>query len=509
MRTRRLVGWLTALALVAPAVAACGGLSDEPASSPRIGAEAVAWREARYAAGRAGVENLVRFFDKHVVVEQRVLGVLFEDRRSYLDGFGLYVSIHGTGTSDPAEPMGVLLSATGMLDQYYDPGQLSWAPVADDWMLRATVGSRGYTHVVMSASVEHWRSYLHAPPDLDRTENLAHRYVALWNGAAGVDAAQVYAKRALVKDSLEGLSVGGLRRIHAAVRTGQWPNLPRMDISRLPEDPGDGSSPSRPPRGEALYFGPAVAGTKAYDEMVLLLEADDGSGCPGVVGAALALDHGRIIGERRYHGVQSLRRCFDSSALAPGWWQGIDIPEPVVHELTGTVTWAEPDRSVAVYNGTAATNDYVRWGLQRFADAGLTLPEVDSVTFVREHSQCPLGRPGYSRYDDSGGAIFLCFPPGEADESEAELVLLHELSHVWMHQNVGPGTEQAFMRSVGVARWDDPGDDWDQRGVEQAANTMMFGLMSEPRTMGTAGCEAFAAEFRQLTGGDPLAPCLP
>jgi hypothetical protein len=301
--------------------------------------------------------------------------------------------------------------------------------------------------------------------------------------------------------------VRGLRRIRAAVGSGEWPDLPQMGISVLPDALGNGSSTSRPLRGPAIYFGPAVPGTTEADEMVLLLQVDDGSGCPGVVGAAMGVEHRRITWERRYHGVESVRRCFETSTLRPGWWQGIDIPEPVLHELTGTVTWADPSRSVEVYNGTPAMNEYVRWSLRRFADAGLTLPKVDTVTFVTQQSSCPLGRRGFSRYDESGGEIFLCFQPDQADESETEETLLHELSHVWMYQNVKHSTEQAFLRSVGVSRWEDPDDDWGQRGVERAADTMMSGLMNEPPALGTAACEAFAARFTLLTGVDPLAPC--
>lgn len=500
-----LAAWLSTLALAA---AACGGSTNETSPSSLLGAEAVAWREARYAAGHAGVENLSRFFDQHVVVEHRAYESVFRGRRSYLKAFGVYLEVSGTQTSDPAEPMSLLLSAEGMLDQYSNPWQLSMAPAADDWMIRARMGPHGYTHVVMSTSAAHWRSYWPTPPALDGIEGLANRYVALWNGAKGVDVADVYGKEASVKDTLAGLSLSGSRGIRAAVGSEEWPDVPRMEIVVLPEVPEDAPT-SRPPRGPAIYFGPAVPGTTESDELVLLLQVDDGSGCPGVVGAAMAVKHDRITREQRYHEVESLRRCFDTGTLKPGWWEGINIPEPVLHELTGTVTWSDPSRSVEVYNGTSASNEYVRWGLERFAVAGMTLPKVDSVTFVTQQSECPLGRPGYSRYDDSGGDIFLCFQADQADASGVEQTLLHELAHVWMRQNIEHSTEQAFMKLVGVSRWEDPNDDWDQRGVEQAANTMMFGLSDEPMTMEAAGCEGFVAEFRLLSGVDPLAPCFP
>jgi hypothetical protein len=514
MRRWWLVACLTALALVA---AGCSGASHETSSSSRFGAEAVAWLEARYAAGHACVANLTRFFDEHVVVEDRVGGRVIRGRGAYLEACGLFAANRGTGNSDPAEPMAMLVSADQIFDQFHYPAHVSWAPGLDHWVVVGTVGPHGYTHVMTSASIEHWRARVPTLQGLDRLEDLADRYVALWNGGEGVDAADVYNTGASVEDTLRGFSAQGLKELRAAVGSGKWPDLPQMEISVLPEDLGGGPTPSRPPRVRAIYVGPAVPGTTESDEMILLLQVDDGSGCPGVVGAAMAVDEGRITWERRYYQVELVRRCLDTSTLKPGWWEGIDIPEPVVHDLTGTVTWAEPHRSVKVYNGTHEIDDYVRWGLQRFADAGLVLPKVDSVTFVLDQSKCSLTSPGFARSDASGADISLCFQPDDvcdaADCSSwtttASQTLLHEYSHAWMAQNVTASTQRAFMRSVGVSRWQDFDDDWGQRGVEQAANTMMLGLMDETLAMEPAACEAFAMEFRLLTEVDPLATCPP
>jgi hypothetical protein len=514
MRRCWLVACLTALALVA---SGCIGASHVTSPSSRFGAEAVAWREARYAAGHACIANLTRFLDEHVVVDDRVGGRVVQDRRTYLEACGLFAASHGTGNSDPAEPMALLVSADQILDQFHYPAHVSWTPDVDHWVTVGTVGPRGYTQVMTSASIEHWRTQVPTLQGLDRLEELADRYVALWNGGEGVDAAEVYDMRASVEDTLRGFSAQGLVELRAAVGSGRWPDLPQMEISVLTGDLADGSTPSQPPHVRAIYVGPAVPDTSESDQMVLLLQVDDGSGCRGVVGAGMAVDKGRITWERRYHEVELVRRCFDTSTLKPGWWEGIDIPEPVVHELTGTVTWAEPSRLVEVYNGTPETDEYVRWGLQQFADAGLVPPEVDSVTFVLDQDTCPLTRPGFARYDGPGADVSLCFQPDDvcdgADCSSwtttASRTLLHEYSHAWMARNVTSSTQRAFMRSVGVSRWQDLDDDWGQRGVEQAANTMMLGLMDEPLAMEPAVCAAFTARFRLLTEVDPPAPCSP
>jgi hypothetical protein len=129
----------------------------------------------------------------------------------------------------------------------------------------------------------------------------------------------------------------------------------------------------------------------------------------------------------------------------------------------------------------------------------------------------PAGASRVSAVRQLGWNIFLCFQTDQVCDdvdcttwtSDAGQTLLHEYSHPWMAQNLTENTQRAFMRLVGVSRWEDPDEDWDQRGVEQAANTIMFGLMNEPLSMEPAACQAFAAKFRLLTGVDPLAPCPP
>ncbi|HEY0903718.1 MAG TPA: hypothetical protein VGE14_07515, partial [Marmoricola sp.] len=506
---------------LAPVVAACSsGRHETTSSASPFAAEAVAWRDARYAAGHACVANLSRFFDERVLVDDRVAGKVYQGRRAYLEGCGLFAASLGSGGADPAEPMALLLSADELLDQFSYPKYAAWSSAIDHWIVRGSVGPQGYTRLTTAASLEHWRTQVPRSRSFDRFERLADRYVAVWNGGEGVDATDVYADAASVEDSLTGQAVLGLPELRAAAASGQWPDLPRMVISELPDElpdelGGDSATISRTSGVRAIYVGPARSGTTDSDELVLVVQVDDGSGCPGVIGVAMAVDHGRITRERRYHEVESVRRCMDASTVEPGWWEGIEVPSAVVHELTSTVASAGPRGGLEIFNGTPEADTYVRWGLQRFADAGLELPVVDSVTFALDQSTCPLRRPGFARFDDSSAEISLCFQPervcDDADCSSwtttARQTLLHEYSHAWIAQNVPESAREAFMRLAGVSRWQDFDDGWGQRGVEQAANTMMSALMDEPWAADLGACAVFAARFRLLAGVDPLARC--
>ena len=448
-------------------------------------------------------------------MDDRVGGRVVQGRDSYLEAYGLLAADRGAGVSDPAEPLALLVSADQILDQFSYPTHVRWAPGVDHWVLVGTVGPRGYTHVLTAASLEHWRARGPTSRRLDRFEALADRYVAWWNGDEGVDATQVYRSGASIEDTLTGLSVQGVGNLRGVERSGAWPDLPQLEISALPDDPGGDPMSSRQAHVRAVYLGPAVPGSAEPDVMIVILRAEGGSGCPGVVGAAMAVVRGRIAWERRYHEVEQVRRCLDADSLEPGWWEGIDIPEPVVHELTGTVTLSEPSRGVELYNGTPETEEYVRWGLQRFAAAGVTLPKVDSVTFVLDQSRCPLRSPGFAWYSRSGADIWLCFQPGDVCVDPgcsnwttiASRTLLHEYAHAWIAQNVTESTREAFMGLAGVSRWQDFDDEWDQRGVERAANTIMLGLLDKPLPMEPRACEVLAVKFRLLTGAAPPAPC--
>lgn len=84
--------------------------------------------------------------------------------------------------------------------------------------------------------------------------------------------------------------------------------------------------------------------------------------------------------------------------------------------------------------------------------------------------------------------------------------LLHEYAHAWMRDNLDEDTRQEFLQFSGLARWDDDNDDWADKGMEQAANAIAYGLLEEPRYRG-ATCEQSLAGYRLLTGQEPLTSC--
>ncbi len=116
---------------------------------------------------------------------------------------------------------------------------------------------------------EPWRS------DFDLYELVADRWVALWNGSPDPDAASVYVNDAVISDSLLGESASGLVAIDRSAGSGSWPSVGLVPIAELPD--GGGRAAHNVPSDED-WMGP--------EELRLVIEVDDGSGCPGLMAVA-------------------------------------------------------------------------------------------------------------------------------------------------------------------------------------------------------------------------------
>jgi hypothetical protein len=53
---------------------------------------------------------------------------------------------------------------------------------------------------------------------------------------------------------------------------------------------------------------------------------------------------------------------------------------------------------------------------------------------------------------------------------------LHEMAHAWIESNVDAAVMKRFMDVRGIAAWNDRSFDWKDRGTEQAAEIVTWGL---------------------------------
>jgi hypothetical protein len=171
-------------------------------------------------------------------------------------------------------------------------------------------------------------------------------------------------------------------------------------------------------------------------------------------------------------------------------------------------------QTVTVYNGSPALNDALEWSLQRFAVAGLEVPEVASATFTVQSGFCDGIRAHYLR-TESGVELEFCMDEDSACEDDEctkilpawRAVVLHEIAHAWLDTHLGAIDVERFLDHVGLDTWRDPDLAWDQNGLEHAADTIAWGLMDrdiEMLRIGQPTADELAEGFHILTGIDPL-----
>lgn len=79
-----------------------------------------------------------------------------------------------------------------------------------------------------------------------------------------------------------------------------------------------------------------------------------------------------------------------------------------------------------------------------------------------------------------------------------------------MLDNVDFETQDRFLESRSLARWEGADVPWHERGSEQAAETVAWGVMDSTIALariGNPSCEELRIAYRTLTGLDPLRVC--
>jgi len=127
--------------------------------------------------------------------------------------------------------------------------------------------------------------------------------------------------------------------------------------------------------------------------------------------------------------------------------------------------------------------------IDRFDGVGLTLPDL-RIYYHSDPSGCP-GATAQFNQDGSGTRVDLCTQVG--------YTLLHELAHAWEYHTMSDATRQAYLDYTGLTTWADPEVEWEDRGVESAAQTIAWGLLEIPITNPAAFVDELH-RFELLTG---------
>lgn len=175
----------------------------------------------------------------------------------------------------------------------------------------------------------------------------------------------------------------------------------------------------------------------------------------------------------------------------------------VAATLLGGQRSAPAREPLVIHGANAAEERAIDWSIRRYRTAGLDgMPDLE-VYLHRSHEDCNGGIGLYH-----AGRIDLCTEA--SSEPYQRKFALHEMAHGWIEVNVDGAVMGRFMEIRGIDAWNDRvADDWKDRGTEQAAEIITWGLGEgeiAPLLPETTDPETLARLYRLLTAGDPITP---
>jgi hypothetical protein len=161
------------------------------------------------------------------------------------------------------------------------------------------------------------------------------------------------------------------------------------------------------------------------------------------------------------------------------------LPEPALETIDGVrIVSDSPDQIAAIETSRA-----------KFADAGWPLDNLE----IRPDDEDGCGGNAGVRYIEEGyDVVEICTP--------AEWTLLHELGHVWAARYLDEEERAEWVELRGLEAWSG-GDKWEERGTEQLADIVAFGLFDEwhtPTSIAPNDRTSLIAAFDWLFGMEPL-----
>jgi hypothetical protein len=124
---------------------------------------------------------------------------------------------------------------------------------------------------------------------------------------------------------------------------------------------------------------------------------------------------------------------------------------------------------ILAHDASPDQQQLIGWAVARYQRAGMSLPPL-AVYFHPVAGPC--GDDGLGHYED--GRIDLC--TGVTVNTMSRYVVLHEMAHAWTERNDPPATIDRFLQLRGLSSWNGRDVRWQQRGWEQAAEFISWGV---------------------------------
>lgn len=153
----------------------------------------------------------------------------------------------------------------------------------------------------------------------------------------------------------------------------------------------------------------------------------------------------------------------------------------------------------------SADKEAVEWAGDRYWEARLSLPPI-RVSFHRNSEPCN-GAQGGHLIEHGVSHVLICISElGSLRELKVKRTLLHEFAHAWDANFLTQEVREEFLELSGLEGWSFEVP-YEQRGSEQAAETITWGLMDEPLLFGSLDApmdwESQYGGYVTLTGIEP------
>jgi hypothetical protein len=186
----------------------------------------------------------------------------------------------------------------------------------------------------------------------------------------------------------------------------------------------------------------------------------------------------------RFAGLALALAAFLGAQIAP-----VALPVVEISNLTG-----DPAQ-------TKSITETVIWARERFQTAGLDLPDM-RVNFRRGRDECD-DMVGLWTFSSLGHRIEICV----GGQRRRQLVLIHEMSHAWVAEHLTEEDRDVFLSRRELDTWSDDDTEWNNRGIEQAAIIVAWGVdeTCEPqRHLPDDGTATLTDDYVWLTGRQPV-----
>jgi hypothetical protein len=155
-------------------------------------------------------------------------------------------------------------------------------------------------------------------------------------------------------------------------------------------------------------------------------------------------------------------------------WIAIAMSVGAIASLPDAAAMTQPGEpipdapQVVVVGAPPAGMELAAWAVGRFEVAGLELPPTE-VHFHEDIEGC-RGFLGYTQ----GGRVDLCVRLEM--EAGPQRLVLHELAHAWEGAILDEACRERFVQFRGLDAWAGDDVEWKQRGIEQLAEIVAWGL---------------------------------